>query len=70
MHKFSHVPEEWSVGNTLQLVNMKKHMICNKCNIFISAVSLIVLEKSFTALIYNYLSEKCLLLLEGDKQQD
>jgi len=23
MRKFSHVPEEWAVANTLQLVNMK-----------------------------------------------
>jgi len=67
MHKVPRAPEEWGVGNTLQLVNMKKHMTCNTCNIFSSAVSITVLGKLFPALIYNYLCEKYLLQLEGDK---
>jgi hypothetical protein len=70
MHKDSHVPEEWGVANTPQLVNKEKHMICNNCNTFSSYVSISVLGKPFPALTYNYLSEKWLLRLEGGKQHD
>ena len=47
-----------------------KHMICNKCNIFSSTVSISIVGKSFAALIDNYWSEKWLLCLEGGKRLD